>query len=144
MLNKKLKRALCRMVKEGTFNPRRRDPVVVRRQSAALECATNADYRRTLDKYTVDGKLGVVKSGMDCDCTQYYREYVMDAPRTVAEFKRWDAARVDALDGPESVYFCRPEEVEPQHRSLDLALRAYEDGHAHVVYPVGYEELVPQ
>lgn len=138
MLTKSLRRALKHFYRDHHV-PARLTP----RQRMGQVCAENAALRATLDKYVVDGMLGVVQHGMDCDCTQYYREYVMPAPAGAAALKQWHASREANLDGPETVYFKRPQDVEKQSRSRDLALMAYEDGHPHVVYPVGYDELMP-
>lgn len=134
MLVKSLRRSLRALYKQGNFR--------VKYHPAAV-CDTNAQVRAALTKYAVDGKIGVVRSGMDCDCTQYHSEFVMPAPVSVAAFKRWEQQHSESLDGPETMYFRRPQDVEPQHRSRDLALMAYEDGHAHVVHPVGYDQLIP-
>lgn len=142
MLTRAMKRVLRDLCKHNPM-PRPRNPQVNRRQHATQMCAENAELRATLNKYVVDGKLGVVRSGMDCDCTQYHHEQVVDAPATVAAFKRWVDQHNESLDGPETMYFRRPQDVEPQYRSRDLALMAYEDGHPHVVHPVGYDELMP-
>lgn len=95
----------------------------------------NADYRRVLDKCWANGKIGVAVSGMDCDCTQYARQYTIEIPNSVAALKRWDYKRQEWLDGPENVRFIHPDKVDPsQNFSRDLALEAYENGHPHVVY----------
>ena len=107
----------------------------------ARVCDQNASIRRMLDTAQRDGKVGLVVSGMDCDCTQYYRERVIDAFGSVAEFKRWDEQRVDALDGPETIWLVPPEDVVPQHRSADLALMAYVDGHPSRVVPLAVHDM---
>ena len=51
-------------------------------------CSENATLRAILDKYTEDGQIGIIVSGMDCDCSQYYREYVRESFSCVAAFRR--------------------------------------------------------
>lgn len=97
-------------------------------------CANaNAWARRILDTYSRDGKLGIIRSGMDCDCTQYYSESVMTVDGTTASFRRWHDDFLDALDGPCNLSFTTPDKITPVYRSRDRALEAYEDGHIHVV-----------
>lgn len=105
-------------------------------------CDTNAAMRDCLNRNTVDGRIGLIRSGMDCDCTQYYAESVMDSFSSVAAFKRWDDRRQDYLDGPERVAFVQPCDIEPQYKSRDLALMAYEDGHPSTITVVGYDDLI--
>lgn len=101
----------------------------------------NAKIRKMLDRYWRNGQIGVRLSGIDCDCTQYYREYVLTCPNSVQWFKRhWDH-HCEWLDGPESQSFCLPSEIVPQHRSYDLAMEAYEDGHPSTVYLKPISEL---
>lgn len=97
--------------------------------------AENAEIRAMLDRCWVDGKIGVAVSGMDCDCSQYSRQYTIDLPNSVQAFKRWHERHVEWLDGPESQRFMRPDQVDKSANwSRDLALEAFEDGHPHVVY----------
>ena len=93
-----------------------------------------AVYRAILDKYVEDGKIGVIRSGMDCDCTQYYDESIIDAPRGAVKFVLDEVHHEEWLDGPESTRWAKPSDIEPQHKSADRALEAYEDGHPSVVY----------
>jgi hypothetical protein len=95
----------------------------------------NAQYRRVLDRCWADGKIGIIRSGMDCDCTKYHHEEVIPMRNSVQALKRWDDHRQEWLDGPESVQFVRPDQIDRSNDySRDLALEAYEDGHPHVVY----------
>lgn len=95
----------------------------------------NADYRRILDECWADGKVGVVTSGMDCDCTKYHHEYTVAIPNCVVALKRWFDHHNEWLDGPETLRFVHPSKVDRSNDySRDLALEAYEDGHPHVVY----------
>lgn len=99
--------------------------------------AENAGWRETLDRCWRDGKIGVVVSGMDCDCSAYSRQYTVAMPNSVQAIKRWFYDHCDALDGPETQRFVRPDQVDKtQNWSRDLALEAFEEGHPHVVYMV--------
>lgn len=122
MIAKKVRRILKRVVRDMPAN------------RAVSLTDSNAQIRAMLDRCTVDGKIGVVLSGRDCDCVSYRREYVCETWRSVAAFKReWDE-HCNWLDGPESQHFYRPDEIEEGYHSRDLALEAFEDGHTHVVY----------
>lgn len=80
------------------------------------------------------GRLGVVRDGMDCDCTQYHREYAVDFRGLVA-FARYESDHYDSLDGRESTRYASPSDIDrARNASRDLALEAFEDGHPHVVY----------
>lgn len=95
----------------------------------------NAQYRRVLDRCWSNGKIGIIRSGMDCDCTKYHHEETLTIANSVQALKRWDDVRQEWLDGPESVHFVRPDQIDRSNDySRDLALEAYEDGHPHVVY----------
>lgn len=101
----------------------------------ARVCDTNAGIRARLDATQVEGQVGVITQGMDCDCTSYRYERVGEGFSCVAAFKKWDDERTEWLDGPESVWLVKPEEIEPEESfSRDLALEAFEDGHPHVIY----------
>lgn len=94
-----------------------------------------AAYRARFDAVAREGKVGVIVSGMDCDCTQYRYERVIDVPVSMVSYLK--AVEDDAayLDGPQSTYYVDPAEVEDgYHASADRALEAYENGHAHVAY----------
>ena len=78
-----------------------------------------------------DGKVAMVVSGMDCDCSQFTRSYLYPANAFQLE-KLMDICYMDA-EGPTSVYFVPPSE-RPESYSRDLAMEAYEDGHPHIVY----------
>jgi hypothetical protein len=93
------------------------------------------NMKAMFDRKAENGKVGVIVSGRDCDCTSYHREYVMDVPASMVAFQREEDRHNDSLDGPESTYYVRPSEVDDGHNeSRDLALEAFEDGHPHVVY----------
>ena len=124
-----LARLVRRMDRRGTDPTRARnirpiDYVIVAR----------ADYAAQLLPHVVDGKVGVVRTGMDCDCSAYsYASValftgVLTMWREQCEHESW-------LDGPESTTFCKPAEV-PRTKgySRDLALEAFEDGHPHSIH----------
>lgn len=105
------------------------------------EVERNAQIRSMLDRCLVDGQIGVILSGMDCDCTQYYDERVMKMPNSVQWFKRYWDEHCEWLDGPETQTFVPPASIVPQHRSYDLAMEAYENGHPSTVYLKDVSEL---
>lgn len=93
-----------------------------------------AGYAQILRSCVEDGKIGVARSGMDCDCTQYSYVQIMDAPSGAIKFAREEDFHYSSLDGTESTQWLKPSECIIQSHSRDLALEAYEDGHPHVVY----------
>jgi hypothetical protein len=78
------------------------------------------------------GMIAIVHSGMDCDCSQF--SYVDHVPvMSVISFQRnFDRVHQDA-EGPTSYYFGKPSQYPISHESRDLALEAFENGHAHYV-----------
>lgn len=134
-MDSKLKRTLRNAYKQGAWGQAT--------NYAAAVCTQNARIRAKLDQLTVDGEIGVIHSGMDCDCTQYYHEYKRSSWTSVAAYKQWFEQHEQGLDGPCSTRLISPLQVEPRNLSRDLALMAYEDGHPSVVYPVGLSEMMP-
>lgn len=106
-----------------------------KRNYRALICEENARLRRILDRAQSDGKIGIVVSGMDCDCSSFHRERVYDSFSSVMEIKRFEDKAYEDAEGPLTVSFIHPSKINPSNNaSRDLALEAFEDGHAHVVY----------
>jgi len=79
------------------------------------------------------GHVGVVRSGMDCDCSAYHREGIYPA----LPYRAWlrqENRHESWLDGPERTYIVRPSEIDPENNhSRDLALEAHENGHPHYI-----------
>ena len=95
----------------------------------------NAGFRRQLDKAWVDGKIGVITTSIDCDCTRGYYERVETMPNCVAAIKRLADNFYEGLEGPGNMQFVRPDQIDrSRSNTRDLALEAFEDGHPHVVY----------
>lgn len=106
-----------------------------RAMPAAIHYKINdrADWQRQIERAREGDEIGVVISGMDCDCTAYHRERVIPVPGLV-EWQRREARRREWLDGPESLQLVRPSEIDPDAGySRDLAMEAFENGHAHSV-----------
>lgn len=73
--------------------------------------------------------IAVMRSGMDCDCTQYSSVRHVEAPKSILKFIRDEEEHREYLDGPESVSYGKPSDNEPDYRSADRAMEAYENGH---------------
>jgi len=87
-----------------------------------------------------DGTMWVTHSGMDCDCVQY-SGWMHKCEATLAAFNKLYDEENSSADGPFSLYpvtQAQREEIRPQSR--DLAMEAHEDGHAHVVSVVRFDE----
>lgn len=97
-----------------------------------------AELKAELDACTVDGKVCVVESGRDCDCVEFVHSSLYRFPGVFAFEKHRQDAQYWA-DGPLYVGLCRPDE-RPGNYSRDLALEAFEDGHAHVVSAARFDE----
>lgn len=87
--------------------------------------------RQIFDRCQIGGQIGVIRAGMDCDCTQYHYESVQPVPTSIVVHDIEDEKRIEWLDGPESVRYLPPDQVTPRSVSRDRAMEAYEDGHAH-------------
>lgn len=80
------------------------------------------------------GEVAVVTAGMDCDCSCWSGR-VSILPANVMFVERWLNEFYDSAEGPQSHEIMRPSEARSiKSSSRDLALEAFEDGHAHVVY----------
>jgi hypothetical protein len=95
-----------------------------------VDYSINAKYELAyhIEKYAVNGKIGIIWDCMDCDCAQWTVGQVVDA--TVMGLKHMIESAYDDAEGPISYYFCSPERAKKQKRtSRDLALEAFENGH---------------
>lgn len=126
-------REVYHALRRGGMPCQPRIPAHLRELSVHHNINARAPYRAILDRCEEDGKIGVIRSGMDCDCTQYYSERVIAAPSGAFAFCREEEAHCDSLDGPESVHFDKPSNIEVQHKSRDRALEAYEDGRPNLI-----------
>jgi len=93
--------------------------------------ADREKLKAKLEECVVDGKIALVSSGMDCDCSQYVHAYVQQY-RGVFWFQMRERDSYEWADGPMNFGFCKPEE-RPDHSSRDLAMEAYEDGRPHLI-----------
>lgn len=87
---------------------------------------------------TEDGKVAVVTSGRDCDCS----EFCWCSIKENLSAMKFIADRDDAYnwaDGPMHIGICKPSE-RPEVYSRDLAMEAHEDGHPHIVSSVRFDE----
>lgn len=90
-----------------------------------------AKLHKLIREKTVDGKVSVNWSGMDCDCATYGSGSIEWAIPSKIE-RQMDVIAYDA-EGPMSVWVDYPARIHTQ-LSRDLALEAFEDGHPHVVH----------
>ena len=100
--------------------------------TSADRLAARVDLQRELDAATVNGKIGIIDSGMDCDCAQYCHVSRRDAMSVIA-YEVYAKRAYAGAEGPMLISMCRPDEL-PESWSRDLAAEAYENGHPHVVY----------
>jgi len=100
--------------------------------------AERAALAAELSDCTVNGVTGIVESGRDCDCVQYTHSATRTGLTLIA-FERERDSIYSWADGPCYVSLCRPDEL-PGNHSRDLALEAFEDGHAHIVSEVRFDE----
>jgi len=87
-----------------------------------------------LTEFVENGLVAIVEGGMDCDCSAYegHVHLCKAAPQELD--KAIEEMYLNA-EGPIHWEIMRPSESSRVKRSsVDLALRAFEDGHAHLVY----------
>ena len=89
--------------------------------------------------HVVDGKVAVNVDQMDCDCSRWTESRVMDAVPLLAVEQRVNDIYADAEGPVYGLWFSKPEE-KAEYVSRDLAMEAFEDGHAHSVSMVRYDE----
>ena len=105
----------------------------------ALHNATAARIaRQTLLRHIVEfaesGKVALVNSGMDCDCSRWENDVSM-VEATVEEVDLWVRDFYANSEGPQSHYIERPSIARKlQRSSRDLVLEAFEDGHPHSIH----------
>ena len=93
-----------------------------------------AQIAAAIQEHSVDGKIGIVTRGRDCDCVFYHHENIIDVPTPMSWQLEQDRAQ-EWLDGPETTVFTSPLKIDKgRNESRDLALEAHEDGHPHIVY----------
>lgn len=96
--------------------------------------AQRARLKAHIEACTEQGKIAIVRSGMDCDCTSYTHVNHVPTPLSVLAFERDEDEHQSWLDGPESMYIAKPSDEPEYHNTIDLALEAYEDGHPSTIY----------
>lgn len=80
------------------------------------------------------GRVCIVSSGMDCDGGAWAGR-VYDMPANVYAVERFIERQYEWADGPLRLELASPSECEEvEYESRDLALEAFEDGHAHCIH----------
>lgn len=102
-------------------------------QGSGIDLSINerAAMAEAFNRCAQDGMVGIVRSGMDCDCSRYVNSRVVKVPG-VFKFQIDERHHQSFLDGPEHTTICAPDEL-PASWSRDLALEAFEDGRPFVV-----------
>lgn len=100
--------------------------------------AGRGELQTELAECTINGVTGIVESGRDCDCVQYLHSSTHRFSGVYA-FEKFREDQCYWSDGIHYVSLCRPDEL-PGNESRDLALEAFEDGHAHVVSAARFDE----
>jgi len=93
----------------------------VRQQTRIAELAEN-------------GRIAIVYGGIDCDGGRWDNRVAL-VPATVVAVNRWIDRYHFNAEGPQWQTLARPSEVaDLREDTRDLALEAFEDGHAHVLF----------
>ena len=122
--------------REGIFTLWIRNRIEERRHllGEATEARQNRSTMiRQVAEYAEKGKIAVVNSGMDCDCSRWENS-VSIIRATVKSVDKWVDDFYSNAEGPQSYYLERPSVARKlQHSSRDLALEAFEDGHPYSI-----------
>lgn len=90
-----------------------------------------AALKKVIDAHAVNGMIGIVESGRDCDCVEYVHP-CRPIPATIYHFKKLESDKAQWADGPFHLQVTTPAEAEEtEAESRDLVLEAFEDGHPH-------------
>lgn len=82
-----------------------------------------------------NGQVAIMGNGMDCDGSAWEDRFYCLLPAIPMAIQRWLDEKYSDAEGPESYWLVKPSEVEEyEEENRDLALEAFEDGHAHVLY----------
>lgn len=122
MLTKRTKRHIKRCFK---LHLRNRSDYLADRASLAVRVAYCAE----------GGKVALVSSGMDCDCSRWENAVTLVQAIPAAVMHRMERDYADA-EGPLTIYVERPSVaagLTETHR--DLALEAFEEGRPHFIHP---------
>ena len=88
---------------------------------------------RQVKEFAEQGKVAMVNSGMDCDCSRWENAYSI-IPATVEAVDAWVNDFYSNAEGPQSYRLERPSVAKKlQRSSRDLALEAFEDGHPYSI-----------
>lgn len=86
-----------------------------------------------IEKYAVNGEIGVFVDSTDCDWSRSQIALVKKAK--ISELYKDEMVWYDDSEGPTSVSYDSPETAKRTTSvSCDLALEAFEEGHSHVIY----------
>jgi len=122
--------------KKGIFKLWARNRIEERRHllSEATEARQKrATILRQVVEYAENGKIAMVNSGMDCDCSRWENS-VSIIRATVKSVDKWVNDFYANAEGPQSCRLERPSVAKKlQHSSRDLALEAFEDGHPYSI-----------
>lgn len=97
------------------------------------ELQERVDIKALIEKKSLDGQIGLVSTGMDCDCVQYCHSRIVTG-MTAFKFQKLRDEEERWADGPCHLALCHPYGC-PESYSRDLIMEAYENGHSHVVCP---------
>lgn len=105
------------------------------RGDATDPLAERASLKARLSKFQQGGRVLLIEKGRDCDGVQY-DGHTSIIPATVTHYEAELRDREASADGP---FWLRLDYPSKRHAykytSRDLALEAYENGHAHVLRP---------
>jgi hypothetical protein len=124
----------------GIFKLWARNRIEQRRHS--LSDATEARQKRAtlirrVAEYAENGKIAIVNSGMDCDCSRWENRVSVVRAKVKLVDEWVNDFRANA-EGPQSFYLERPSVAKQlQHSSRDLVLEGFENGHSYSISSIG-------
>lgn len=96
--------------------------------------AEKVEFVRSVYDHQEDGKVALVTSGMDCDCSSWTGRVFL-LPAVPVKVNQSIEKMYESAEGPITWHLTRPSMAQHiRETNRDLALEAFEDGHPHVVY----------
>lgn len=127
MEKSKLKKIIRKALRERGW-PTNRD-ALRRLKNVDHRINERAEWADAFYWHARDGKVALIREGMDCDCTQYRHVSHIDVPKSLVAFVRDEEEHRRWLDGTERTWVDSPYDEEEEDLYSDRALEAYEEGH---------------
>lgn len=93
---------------------------------------TTADYQAAINTYAVNGEIGLMESGRDCDGVEYGGGSPSIVEATQEAMESFMNDKAEWADGPFTLRICGPHDTEKSY-SHDRTMEAFENGHPYSI-----------